>query len=287
MSRRAVLPPAPITWQSLIEEFLTWLRAVGRSPKTVELRGYQLRHIAREVGGHPNAVTEDDLLTFFALFPDWGPETRKTYRSAMCSFFEWAWKFGRVTTNPAADLPRVRTNKPTPRPADDAAWLEALAAADLRLTLILRLAAEAGLRRAEIAQVHTRDLIDTPAGAHLIVHGKGGKKRVVPLSEGLAELVRLGAAGHSPGASPTGFLFPSIRGTHVSAAWVGTMASAVLPEGMGIHTLRHRFATRAYRGTRNIRAVQTLLGHSNVNTTQVYTQVDDDEVRAAAMAAAL
>lgn len=285
MSRRKVLPDAPITWVSLIEEYLTWSRGVGRSPATVELRHYQLRFVAREIGGHPNCVTEDDLATFFACYEEWGPETRKSYRAAVRAFFDWAWKFGRVSVNPAADLPPVRTIKPTPRPADDAAWHEALAAADLRLTLILRLAGEAGLRRAEVSRVHTRDLIEGVAGAQLLVHGKGNKKRVVPISAGLADLIRLGAAGHTPGASMTGWLFPDGFGGHLSPAYVGTMVSAVLPEGMGMHTLRHRFATRAYRGSKNIRAVQTLLGHSNVNTTQMYTQVDDDEVRAAMMAA--
>ncbi|KAA1251740.1 tyrosine-type recombinase/integrase [Mycobacterium simiae] len=62
------------------------------------------------------------------------------------------------------------------------------------------------------------------------------------------------------------------------------MAGA-LPEHWTAHTLRHRFTTRAYRGSRNLRAVQTLLGHSSVATTERYTAVDDDEIRAAMMAA--
>lgn len=53
-----------------------------------------------------------------------------------------------------------------------------------------------------------------------------------------------------------------------------------------MHTLRHRFGTRAFRGSRNLRAVQILLGHTSVATTQRYTAVDEDEVRAAMMSAA-
>lgn len=162
----------------------------------------------------------------------------------------------------------------------------ALEAADLRETLMLRLAGEVGLRRAEVARVHTRDLVDGLSGAQLIVHGKGNKKRTVPLSQGLGDLIRLGAEGHTPGASPTGWLFPDGFGGHLSPTYVGILVSRLLPDGLTMHTLRHRAATRAYRGTRNIRAVQQLLGHSSLATTARYTQVDDDEVRAAMMAAA-
>lgn len=285
--RRGRLPATPITWASLIEEYCTWLRGIGRSPRTVALREVQLRFAAREIGGHPNAVTEDDLVTWLACYPDWKPETRRSHRAALCGFFEWAYKFGRVVEDPARDLPSFPVGVAAPRPADDYAWRTALEAADLRETLMLRLAGEVGLRRAEVARVHTRDLVGGLSGAQLIVHGKGNKKRTVPLSQGLADLIRLGAEGHTPGASPTGWLFPDGFGGHLSPTYVGILVSRLLPDGLTMHTLRHRAATRAYRGTRNIRAVQQLLGHSSLATTARYTQVDDDEVRAAMMAAAL
>ncbi|WP_460356687.1 tyrosine-type recombinase/integrase [Mycobacterium sp. ZZG] len=285
--RRGRLPVAPINWDMLIDEYATWLRGVGRSPKTIELRVGQLRMVAREIGGHPNAVTQDDLVTWLGCYPDWKPETRRSYRGAICGFFDWAYKFGRIVEDPARGLPSFPIGVSAPRPADDAAWAEALRTADLRVTLMLRLAGEVGLRRSEVAQVHTRDLIEGVAGAQLIVHGKGNKKRTVPLSQGLADLIRLGAEGHTPGAPSSGWLFPDGFGGHLTPAYVGLLVKRVLPDGLTMHTLRHRAATRAYRGTRNIRAVQHLLGHSSVATTMRYTAVDDDEVRAAMMAAAL
>ena len=159
----------------------------------------------------------------------------------------------------------------------------ALAAADARTALMLRLAAEAGLRRGEVAQVHTRDLYRRRATARA---RQRGKQRIVPISDELA------ASAAAPPATPPsrpplghlGWLFPGGAGGHLKPPWVGTVSN-LLPDGYTMHTLRHRFSTRAYRGTRNLRAVQTLLGHESIATTQRYTAVNDDEIRAAAASA--
>ena len=107
-ARRGRLPATVITWQLLVDEYLAWMCGVGRSPRTARLRRAQLQQAARDIGGHPNAVTEDDLTTWMSCYPDWKPETRKSYRNALCGFFEWAYKFGRISYNPAAELPPVR-----------------------------------------------------------------------------------------------------------------------------------------------------------------------------------
>jgi integrase len=85
---------------------------------------------------------------------------------------------------------------------------------------------------------------------------------------------------------PQGWLFPTGFGGHLTPDAVGRLVSRVLPDGWTMHTLRHRFATRGYRGTHNLRAVQMLLGHASIATTERYLAVDDAEIRAAAMAAA-
>jgi integrase len=139
------------------------------------------------------------------------------------------------------------------------------------------LAGEAGLRRAEVAVVHCNDLLRDDAGWSLIVHGKGGKQRVVPLTDRLAAEIRTYA--------PRGYLFPGRIDGHVSPSWVGTVISNLMPPGWTMHKLRHRFATRGYAGTRNLRAVQEALGHASVATTQRYTAVANDEVRSVSEAA--
>ena len=175
----------------------------------------------------------------------------------------------------ADELPSVREHRGAPRPTPDLVWREALMAAEPRVALMMRLAAEAGLRRGEVAQVHTRDLIDSVDGTQLLVHGKGGKQRIVPLGDSLAGAIRVQAPAD-------GWVFPNDSGTdHLTAPWVGCLVRDTLPCGWTMHSLRHRFASRAYRGTRNLRAVQILLGHESVGTTQRYTAVDDDELRAA------
>lgn len=224
------------------------------------------------------------LVGWFGKHP-WSLEHRRSTRSAVRGFFSWAYKAGRVPRYLGDELPAVRQPPASPRPAPDDAWHAAMAAEDARTQLMLRLAAEAGLRRAEVAQMHSRDVFITGGAAQLTVHGKGGKKRLVPMSDDLAVLVRQGAAGHTPGMSSYGWLFPDGFGGHLSPEWVGSLVADVLPDGYTMHSLRHRFASRAYRGTRNLRAVQTLLGHASIATTERYTAVDDDEVRAAMLVA--
>jgi site-specific recombinase XerD len=86
--------------------------------------------------------------------------------------------------------------------------------------------------------------------------------------------------------SPTGYLFPGHLDGHLSPAWVGTLIDRTLEPGVTTHMLRHRFATVAYLAERDIRAVQTLLGHAKVETTIIYTAVPDGALSNAVNAAA-
>ena len=275
----------PLQWQTLIATFLQHLRAIGRPDTTITTRRQQLERLARAINTSPESVCFNDLIEYHAA-QTWALETRRGHRNAAVQFFSWAHATGQLPTNPAADMPIVPSSVPAPRPAPDRAVAAALASPSPRVRLMLRLACELGLRRAEVAQVRTTDIEDGIGGALLRVHGKGGKVRVIPIADDLALVVEAGARGHTPGAPATGWLFPGDDNGHLSPRWVGTLCADALPGGWTMHTLRHRFATRAYRGSRNLRAVQTLLGHTSVATTQRYTAVDEDEVRAAMMSAA-
>lgn len=83
-----------------------------------------------------------------------------------------------------------------------------------------------------------------------------------------------------------GYLFSGQIDGHISPGHVGVLLSRLMPAGWSMHKLRHRYATRGYAGTGNLRAVQEALGHASVATTQRYTAVSSAQVRAVTEAAA-
>ena len=265
----------PDGWEMLIADFVAYLAAIGRPATTIALRRAQLEQLARAVGVAPALVTLEVLTGWFAAQP-WKPETRRSMRAAARGFFGWAHENGHIEADPAARIPQVRVPRASARPCPEQSYRESLMKASPRERLMLRLAAEAGLRRAEIAKVHVDDLTGSPGRYSLLVHGKGANERVIPINDGLAADI----------AKADGWLFPSQRGEHLMPQAVGMMCSELLGEHVTLHMLRHRFATRAYRATRNLRAVQRMLGHSSLAITERYLECDDDEMRLAMLGAA-
>lgn len=255
---------------SALEAWQTWLRAAGRPPTTIGLRTYHVRRVFSEIDSDPWSVTTEQLVTYLAG-KGWAAETRRSYRASLRSFYAWAQATGRRSDSPAHLLPPIKVPRSLPRPTPEVVYRAALLEADSRGRLMLELAAVCGLRRGEIARVRREDVVDDLLGRSLIVMGKGGHVRSVPLPDGLA--VQLLEA-------PAGWVFPSPAGGPLTAAHVGKLVSRLLPEGWTCHTLRHRCATVAYHARRDLRAVQELLGHAKPETTALYTLVPADSVRA-------
>ena len=126
-------------------------------------------------------------------------------------------------------------------------------------------------RRGEIAKVHSRDVMDDLLGKSLIITGKGDKQRIVPLPDDLADYIE-----HCGG-----WLLPGRWGGHVEQSYVNRHISRLLPDGWGCHSLRHRYATKTYEQTHDLFLVARLLGHSSVETTQIYVAMPDSRLRAA------
>lgn len=260
-------------WLPLIEAFITSQSAAGAPATTCRARREHLAHMARRIPTSPEATGADELLAYFAA-QAWAPETRRGRRTTMRVFWSWAVATGRLEHNIAEAIPRVKPGKPNPRPCPDAAYKRALLAAGQRERLMLRLSAELGLRRAEVAGIHARDVVDDLGGSSLIVHGKGGKLRTVPLPTGLG--IEL-----SSRAEQGGYLFPGDDGGHLSPRWVGKLVGRLLPEGLTMHTLRHRFASRAWANGVDVWVLQDLLGHASSDTTRRYVALPNTVHRAA------
>lgn len=255
-------------WAIEIEAWATKLRAGGRRPQTIALRTGHIRRLAAHAAPRgPWDLTTSDLEAWTGPM-NWRPSTRRNVRSSLRGFYTWGTTVHRLEVNPATELAQIRMLRPAPRPCDLEVLRAAVRAAPARDVWMLRFAAECGLRRGEVAQIHPRrDLVPDLFDYSLVVHGKGGKTRVIPLPE------HLGAALAVEAGTNAGFLFPGRIDGHLSATWVGRVVSGWLADGWTMHTLRHFFATRAYAKDRDLLAVQAQLGHASPATTQLYVEV--------------
>lgn len=268
---------APVPWRESINGWTDTLKAAGLSAQTIKSRRYKMVHLAALLmPSGPKEVTTEQIVQAFAL-QQWKPETRKAYRNTISSFFRWLHKSGRRSDDPSLDVPRVKKPHAHPRPCPDRYIAAAMEKATTLERLMIRLGAECGLRRGEIARVHSDDVVADSAGRSLIVRGKGDKQRIVPLPDDLAGIIM----------DARGYLFPGRFGGHVEESYIGDHISRLLPDGYAAHTLRHRFATTAYAATHDLFVVAELLGHESVETTEHYVAMPDGRLREATAAVRL
>ncbi len=259
-----------MTWNTSIHEYLTDLHAAGSPRSTCTTRRQHLQLVAKSLDAEPFEVTRRDLLDWFATLAV-APETRRSRRTTLRSFYAWAHREGHVSENVALVLPKVKATPPNPRPLPRIRYETALAAAQPRERLMLRLGWECGLRRMEIATGHSDRIVEDLSGYSLEVLGKGGKRRLVPMPADLAaDLLRL----------DPGYFFPGNDHGHLSPRWVGRLLTEVIPgRDWTAHTLRHSAATRWYDLDPDSFAVQELLGHASPATTRAYVKVRNDKLR--------
>lgn len=259
-------------WDALLVQYGQAARAAGRSARTVRHRAMAMRTFARWSQTLPGNVTAAQLRLYLSN-PNWSPETRRSKRAAFVVVFRFARREGLVQVDPAAELENVRVPGAVPRPVPEPVLAEAVAAAedDGRMRLMLLLGSLQGLRAEEIARLRAENV--TAEG--LRVTGKGGKTRLLPIHPDLAgELARY--------VGRTGWLFPSPDSERpLTANHVSKLIARALPGKWTAHTLRHRFGSQAFAGTKDIRAVQMLLGHSSPAVTARYIAVPAGELIAA------
>ena len=270
--------------RALVDRFLDMMAAeAGSSRHTLVAYRNDLERAAESLGSLGQA-SANDLSRLGAAWAELAPATVARRSASLRRFFGFLIDDGLRRDDPSATLPRPRLERPLPRileagevermfeaAEDRAASGEPAAVRNLAL---LELLYGSGLRATE--------LVSLPRGAvrqgqqFLMVRGKGSKERLVPISsraEGaVGRWLELAAGG-------TLWLFPSGK-SHLSRIRlfqiVRIMAAdaGIAPERVSPHVLRHAFATHLLSGGADLRVLQSLLGHADIATTQIYTHVD-------------
>lgn len=270
--------------RALVDRFLDMMAAeAGSSRHTLDAYRNDLERAAESLGRLGKASV-DDVSNLGAAWADLAPSTVARRSAALRRFFGFLIDDRLRNDDPSTALPRPRFERPLPRildagevqrmfeAAEDRAASGELAA--LRNLALLELLYGSGLRASE--------LVGLPRGAvrpgqpFLMVRGKGSKDRLVPIStraqKAVAEWLDI-----SPGGSV--WMFPGGK-SHLSRVRLFQIVRAlaaeagIAPERVSPHVLRHAFATHLLSGGADLRVLQSLLGHADIATTQIYTHVD-------------
>jgi integrase/recombinase XerD len=270
--------------RALVDRFLDMMAAeAGSSRHTLDAYRNDLERAAEGIGSL-GAASADDLSRLGAQWAELAPSTVARRSAALRRFFGFLVDDGLRTDDPSAALPRPRLERPLPRildadevqrmfeAAEDRAASGELAAA--RNLALLELLYGSGLRATELVSL-PRGAV-RPGQSFLMVRGKGSKERLVPISS-RAEAAVAKWLEISPGG--TLWLFPSGK-KHLSRVRLFQIVRAmaadagIMPERVSPHVLRHAFATHLLSGGADLRVLQSLLGHADIATTQIYTHVD-------------
>ena len=239
---------------------------------------------AEEALGDLAAADRNALARLGNLWAPLAPSSVARKASALRQFYGFLVDEGLRGDDPSPALPRPATRRPLPKILSHGevealftrAELEAEGdrPAAVRLLALLELLYGSGLRATELVSLPRRAL--RQGQPFLILRGKGDKERLAPVSERAAEAVKKWLP-HVPDASP--WLFPSGK-SHLSRVrlfqLVRSMAAlaGIAPDRVSPHVLRHAFATHLLAGGADLRVLQSLLGHADIATTQIYTHVD-------------
>jgi integrase/recombinase XerC/integrase/recombinase XerD len=275
LARRAVAARTRLAYAQDCEQFAGWAAGRGLEPAAVDVRALR-RYVASLTQAGRAASTVARKL------------------ASLRGLFGVLLTLGERADNPADLLSAPKRPQTLPhvlKPAEVAALLDRIPASDplaLRDRALFELAYAAGLRAEELV---TLDLGSVDFDSENVrVEGKGGKTRLVPVGEHAARAIDRWLASGRPAlaAAPTGPLFVSKTGRRLSTSdirrrlrvWSREAArQAPALAQAHPHALRHSFATHLLEGGADLRAIQELLGHASISTTQVYTRVESERLR--------
>jgi integrase/recombinase XerD len=278
------------------------MMAAERAAAAHTLRAYDrdLADAAAFLGGRGRdfgSASAEDLEAYFQALAERGlsSATAARRRSALRQFYRFVLDEGWRGDDPTRRVDAPRRGRPLPKILSRAEVERLIAAASARdgadgarLGAMIELVYASGFRVSELIALPLAPFLKDPD--HLIIRGKGSKDRLTPLSETARRAVTAYVphrAAHLPkGRKASPWLFPSRGRTgrltaRRFAQLLGEAADAagIDPARVSPHVLRHAFATHLLEGGADLRVVQTLLGHADIATTQIYTHVTQDRLR--------
>ena len=276
-----------MTDAALIERFLEMMAAeAGAARNTIAAYRSDLLLASETAGGR---LAEADAAAIQRVAYEWRDLASSTVArksAALRRFFAFLAEEGLRPDDPGAALPRPGKARALPKTLSrtDVDRLFAAIAArlarepvdprDLRLAALFELLYGSGLRATELVSLPRAAV--APDRPYLILRGKGGKERLVPISDRARAAV---AAWRDHVDTGRPYLFPSGK-THLSRVRLYQLVKALAaeagipPDRISPHVLRHAFATHLLEGGADLRALQAMLGHADIATTEIYTHVD-------------
>lgn len=257
--------------ENVIERYQRYMRRCHRSAKTIDVRTTIARAVLRQHG--LGGLTPDALADFLSrdeLKSGWSKTTYYGHLRDLCEFLVVG---GYLDENPMDEVERPPTVKSLPRPLSEGDIARVFAATDSDdMRDWMTLALYAGMRVHEIAKLRGMDVnVD---GIRIV--GKGRVEAVLPCH---SQVMAIAERRNEPGYWWPGSDEGHIRSQQISLR-VGRLFRSLGLSG-SCHRLRHSYGTRLLRQGVNIRRVQTLMRHANLETTAIYTAVDENELRSA------
>lgn len=268
-----------------IDIFLESLSAErGRSQRTLASYASDLRHADENLPNGLLGATAADVQNYLSKLPERATSIAR-HASALRGYYKFLMLEKIISENPAANLELPKRKRALPKFLS-VQEIELLisSAGDIhntaRLRAMLELVYASGLRVSELCELP----MTANLGDKLLIHGKGAKERIVPMHEraqhALAKWLELRGDDKSkyvfPGRGKSGHI---TRDGFFKLLKKCAVLAGIEPSRVSPHVLRHSFASHLLAGGANLRAIQTMLGHEDISTTQIYTHVLPDKLR--------
>ncbi len=285
MSETAAVAEQELSYDEAVAEFLDYLKEYRSFSKwTVRAYGTDLRmlreFLERKLGRvpRPTGITRELVVQFGVSLRGAAPLTLRRKYACISSFFGFLQDMGYAHGNPARRLPLPRVSQPVPVYLTEEMAQKLIAAADSPWTkAMVVLLLSTGIRRSEAVGI-TLDDLDLEK-RQLLIRGKGDKQRVVPLTEQAVEAIQA-YLPHRTKTESRHLFVSAWKGRPLHGRCINRMLKIVVGKaglaGQGItpHKLRHTFATHLIRNGVDVRTVQELLGHADIQTTARYLHSD-------------